>query len=648
MEELKNEYHKVFSGYLGEKIDPSTRTNARQKLTLLSENQFGELATDIHDELKRRISSENIPFLQVRSDYHPKRNQARQKLATLPEKRFKDLVIDVIIELERRFPELVTSQDTPVESSPSPLVTPKQEPAPIQQQQQPQQSPQRNLIQKEARQPTPSDLNFASLDSLMKDLGDLVTGNGDSVDDLIPAKKSKKATESMMSLENLPKSEDSAKIRKEKELVEKKYKLLEADFDKERAKLSLCQKELNTSQIELQKAKAELEGISSKRGVVEKELVRVKDLLENEKMSRANENNQAQSKISGIEFELNEHKVIIKNMGMVSDERQKALDDLTAQNNKFKLDLEHQKSEVTELRKKLQEYERKPVLKQSEQGSQTNLLEIGNKSEKSEKSPVLADIKHQDKGLERSTSKTGKYSDSKLEKQSTEKLDKIAPLENKPTSSLPDPRAVKIANKMSVDINHLPWQVQRKTIIVSQILDSVTIEDITPLPKGGVVPSRLAAYQSSVDNLIESQKSGVPADILVSMKAIVIACKNITNDVEKYEVDAPADQKESLTGLKGQLSGSLTHLMSAAKNHATGLAKGAVKGSSEEIDKGCVELTTVIINILKIVKIKAEKDDENIPLKKLKDIIQQTPDSSPSKTATKTVMSSADLKVFHC
>ncbi|KAJ9099935.1 hypothetical protein QFC21_003940 [Naganishia friedmannii] len=45
------------------------------------------------------------PFLPVRADFHPKRNQARQKLATLPKNRFKDLASDVFYELNRRFPD---------------------------------------------------------------------------------------------------------------------------------------------------------------------------------------------------------------------------------------------------------------------------------------------------------------------------------------------------------------------------------------------------------------------------------------------------------------------------------------------------------------------------------------------------------------
>ncbi|GAA99087.1 uncharacterized protein L969DRAFT_94269 [Mixia osmundae IAM 14324] len=89
------------------KESQSARINAREKLTRLNIQQFQELSTDVYDELVRRLRAEKgneIPFLPVKPDFHPKRNQARQKLATLPNSRFRDLGGDVFHELGRRFP----------------------------------------------------------------------------------------------------------------------------------------------------------------------------------------------------------------------------------------------------------------------------------------------------------------------------------------------------------------------------------------------------------------------------------------------------------------------------------------------------------------------------------------------------------------
>ncbi|KAI0072828.1 hypothetical protein K474DRAFT_1667322 [Panus rudis PR-1116 ss-1] len=102
-----DELHRYLASYLA-KEPANSRSSARQKLTRLTKQQFQELSTDVYDELVRRqnnTSNNEVPFLPVREDFHPKRNQARQKLATLPTGRFKDLSSDVYYELARRYPE---------------------------------------------------------------------------------------------------------------------------------------------------------------------------------------------------------------------------------------------------------------------------------------------------------------------------------------------------------------------------------------------------------------------------------------------------------------------------------------------------------------------------------------------------------------
>ena len=98
------ELSKYLAAYLA-RNQGNSRTSARQKLTRLTIQQFHELSTDVYDELMRRQSEQQVPFLPVREEFHPKRNQARQKLATLPNTRFEDLSSDVYYELARRYPE---------------------------------------------------------------------------------------------------------------------------------------------------------------------------------------------------------------------------------------------------------------------------------------------------------------------------------------------------------------------------------------------------------------------------------------------------------------------------------------------------------------------------------------------------------------
>ncbi|KAG1818053.1 uncharacterized protein BJ212DRAFT_1479880 [Suillus subaureus] len=101
------------------KAPQESRAHARSKLTNLTRQQFHELSTDVYDELvrRRRNTPENdVPFLPVRDEFHPKRNQARQKLATLPSAKFEDLCSDVYFEIMRRYPEFTETEDPGVAS----------------------------------------------------------------------------------------------------------------------------------------------------------------------------------------------------------------------------------------------------------------------------------------------------------------------------------------------------------------------------------------------------------------------------------------------------------------------------------------------------------------------------------------------------
>ena len=117
MEYELSQHYNILRQYLKGGSNSSQRPNkARDKLLRLTPVQFHELSTDVFDELQRRQAlaplpgrpaqrRENIPpFLQPRRDFHEKRNQARQKLSSLQTSRFRDLSTDVFQELERRFP----------------------------------------------------------------------------------------------------------------------------------------------------------------------------------------------------------------------------------------------------------------------------------------------------------------------------------------------------------------------------------------------------------------------------------------------------------------------------------------------------------------------------------------------------------------
>jgi hypothetical protein len=113
---------------------------------------------------------------------------------------------------------------------------------------------------------------------------------------------------------------------------------------------------------------------------------------------------------------------------------------------------------------------------------------------------------------------------------------------------------------------------------------------------------RIQFYIDSIDKFLEECRNQKEAgtNILVAMRAVVISCKNITEDCDQFEkanVLAPID-KESISGIKQQLSTSLTKQMHIAKEAAT-------IASNEEIlrriNESTIALTTVVVDLITTV-----------------------------------------------
>ncbi|KAJ3413524.1 component of the polarisome [Chytridiales sp. JEL 0842] len=152
------------------------RANAKDKLAKLSKQQFIDLSTDVYDEMNRRqMQSNEVPFLPVRDDLHPKRNQARQKLATLPSSRFKELACDVFFEIERRFPIALQQYNAKYG---------------IQDDYNQGQEPRSPALSNGARSPAYNNEGNASLDNLMTDIGNMMPyqkgPNGDQINGIPP------------------------------------------------------------------------------------------------------------------------------------------------------------------------------------------------------------------------------------------------------------------------------------------------------------------------------------------------------------------------------------------------------------------------------------------------------------------------------
>jgi hypothetical protein len=97
------------------------------------------------------------------------------------------------------------------------------------------------------------------------------------------------------------------------------------------------------------------------------------------------------------------------------------------------------------------------------------------------------------------------------------------------------------------------------------------------------------------------------------MKAVVIACKNITQDADTFENDSPAFDRLSeedidyLEDLKGRMSEQLTSLMTSCKSFA-----GGNSSTVTTLEDLAVKLTSTISDLLRHLKSIEEQGHDNI------------------------------------
>ncbi|CAG8739275.1 3033_t:CDS:2, partial [Ambispora leptoticha] len=149
-------------------------------------------------------------------------------------------------------------------------------------------------------------------------------------------------------------------------------------------------------------------------------------------------------------------------------------------------------------------------------------------------------------------------------------------------------------------------------------IDVIKDNLLTSDQDGGIDETRIISYQAAIDDLLRSGRSDVPTNVLLAMKSIVIACKSITEDVESYEqrklASLKPEDKEKLYSLKTKLSATLTNLMTAAKNHATGYGISPVS----LLDAAASHLTETIVKLVKLIKLRRLDDNnDNEEFKKL-------------------------------
>ncbi|KAL1917271.1 uncharacterized protein VTP21DRAFT_4927 [Calcarisporiella thermophila] len=563
-------YYEAFTRFLEDHLAKdqtlTQRSSAKDKLTRLTRQQFQELSTDVYDELMRRSNKpDEIPFLPVRNDFHPKRNQARQKLATLPKVRFQDLASDVYFELQRRHPELKTPYKN-TSHSPSEQATPNQSQTenivPVKgtinvENVNPYANASQSLTQ-EKRDPNgtsassissnqngypqrPSDLpprnpqdpsaskissnysidkggennkNFQSLDNLMVDLGNMISKEPYSASNTMTKSEKMEKVEQERKSERTTTSSNAVSSFSGYDNSMTEFERVRADYE-----LRIATMRKRIGQLESR--------LAENTGGKTTDVVKMQQ-LEDQLAQQKHQYQQQTVKLSKLQADFDKLQEDYNNqMEVANDIRQ----ELTA---------------LLEEIKDLSRHNEEMAAEREQQESTIRTLTQQNKEWKS------------------------KYESLKIEL-----------------------RGLRCTNSF---------------IYEAPRTDMVRDGYLVPSQNGVVDYARVIAYQLAVDELLCAGRTHTPTNVLLAMKSIVTACKAITEEVEAYEENHSLAMSEGLAQCKARLSAALTHLMSAARNHATGAGLFPVI----LLDRAAEHLTAAVAEMVKSVGLRRSPSHDDV------------------------------------
>lgn len=553
------------------------RSNAREKLTRLSKQQFSELSTDVYDELMRRINNAKRnsaqPHLAVREEFHPKRNQARQKLATLPKTRFKDLSSDVFFELERRFPELKEQF--------RPEVVAREKEAAAQAEREAQQQAEKANDISAAAQESTSDVIIPAKSSLVEE--DIAVpykngrpGHDTDEEDGRSARESYDNRSTMYSQASsvgtgffngyagsrATASNASPNLDRGSHAdgfpnvfgIEK----LKSDYEFRIATLQQRIQTLEAQNAELQEHTSRGDGQQQQRL---QEAVAELDRLRGE---HAGDLNRLEAQLKRHRDDHDAKSRELSDTTRHLEDAQRELEDLRLGGGGAGGDYERLQAEVADQEQIVQDLraEVESLVHEVQQLSGRNEELV---AEKDQDLVVIRDLNQQVQTFKR------KYDQAKTELR-----------QYKATSQL-----------------YVVQQPKAEELML-------------PSPNGVISDVNVTAFQTSIDELLSAARSTTPSNALIAMKSVVLATTLVTDDIAKFEQSSSnqlsPEDSDSLMQLKPKISTSLNNLMTACRNHASSHGMSPVS----LLDAAASHVSMTVVELVKLLKVRsatqAEKD----------------------------------------
>ncbi|KAI7893447.1 uncharacterized protein EV154DRAFT_479451 [Mucor mucedo] len=132
---------------------------------------------------------------------------------------------------------------------------------------------------------------------------------------------------------------------------------------------------------------------------------------------------------------------------------------------------------------------------------------------------------------------------------------------------------------------------------------------LKPNEDGAIGHQYIIEYQTAIDELMKTSRSSKPADVLFSMRTIVMACKSITTEVEEFEIKVglSSANQASLYEIKKRFSTELSNLLASAKIYSGGMGISPVS----LVDAAAGNLTVTIVDLVKLLGMRPVTDNHS-------------------------------------
>ncbi|KAG9306595.1 hypothetical protein G9A89_004792 [Geosiphon pyriformis] len=605
-----------------------SRTNAREKLTRLTKAQFQELSTDVYDELTRRIKDNaDVPFLPVRDEFHPKRNQARQKLATLPKNRFKDLASDVYYELDRRFPDFKESEFASIEPNdsgppPSKLVEGVTSQAPKSNTIVPEKGTLREeimdyTIQKPTSRPDNSNISALNPGNNLNN-NKTVANNHPQPPHAVPAEHTSPRS---------PRSRTQSQGSSVSDFGRRYIQSISSEgSNKDRSRDTVSSQKSNKN-----------EGLNI--ASLDSLMADIGNMFDHNKIPSAdgyaaNMSSQTTSSFSSTDINRKEPP---DNFNIADGLGQ---DKLNPDFDKVKSEKEFR---FNSMQKRIQELEAELLAKSNSYNDSGKIQDLERQLEKQkeinqQQSAKLAKLENEFAKLNDDHSQQEEVAN-EVRKEATTLLEEIKSLSKRNDElSLEKEQDASQIKGLKAEVNEWKTKFERKRIELRnfkatssfvkepQKTEIIKGNLLVPTPDGAIEESIIISFQTAINDLLRAGRSDIPNDVIKAMKSIVIACKRITEDVEKYEqrkISSLKDEDvEKLYSLKSNLSTTLSNLMTAAKNHARGYGISPVS----LLDAAASHLTATLVDLVKLIKLRPTEENEDPDNEEFQKLINHSED----------------------